>query len=55
MKVLAGLTFVGDGVGGDMDSTLVTKSKVHVVRVANHVNPKLQTIQLPTMTTTVPN
>ena len=28
--------------GGDLDSTPVTKPKVHVVRVANHVNPKLQ-------------
>jgi len=30
-----------NGVGGVMDSTLVTKPKVHVVMTANHVNPKL--------------
>ena len=29
--------------GGDTDSTLVTKPKVHVVMAANHVNPKLYT------------
>jgi hypothetical protein len=27
--------------GADMDSTLVTKLKVHAVMTANHVNPKL--------------
>lgn len=27
--------------GVDLDSTLVTKPKVHVVMTANHVNPKL--------------
>jgi hypothetical protein len=28
--------------GGVTDSTTVTKPAVHAVRVANHVNPKLQ-------------
>lgn len=28
-------------IGVDLDSTLVTKPKVHVVMTANHVNPKL--------------
>ena len=30
--------------GGVTDSTTVTKPAVHAVMVANHVNPKLQTI-----------
>ena len=32
------------GLGGVTDSTTVTKPAVHAVMVANHVNPKLQTI-----------
>jgi len=41
MPSLANPTFAWDGDGADMDSTLVTKLKVHVVMTANHVNPKL--------------
>ena len=35
---------IGAHYGGDLDSTTVTNPKVHAVMVANHVNPKLQTI-----------
>jgi len=39
MRYTAGLQH-----GGVTDSTTVTKPAVHAVMVANHVNPKLQTI-----------